>query len=49
MIMNYLIMFSSKLVKNANLNIYPGGSHGLANTYKDQLNGDLLAFIRNKA
>ena len=41
-------MLSSKLVKNAKLKIYPGGSHGLADTHKDQLNADLLAFIKNK-
>ena len=37
---------SSKLVKNATLKVYPGGSHGLADTHKDQLNADLLAFLR---
>ena len=37
-------MLSSKLVKNATLKIYPGGSHGLADTHKDQLNADLLDF-----
>ena len=42
-------MLSSKLVKNAKLKIYPGGSHGLADTHKDKLNADLLAFIKNKA
>jgi non-heme chloroperoxidase len=42
-------MLSSKLVKNAKLNIYPGGSHGLADTHKDQLNADLLEFIKDKA
>ena len=42
-------MISSKLVKNAKLKIYPGGSHGLADTHKDQLNADLLAFIKDKA
>jgi non-heme chloroperoxidase len=36
---------SSKLVKHATLKIYPGGSHGLADTSKDQLNIDLLAFL----
>ncbi|HEY5277037.1 MAG TPA: alpha/beta hydrolase [Coriobacteriia bacterium] len=36
---------SAKLVKNAKLTIYPGGSHGLADTHKDRLNADLLAFI----
>ncbi len=36
----------AKLVKNAILKIYPGGPHGLADTHKDQLNTDLLAFIK---
>jgi non-heme chloroperoxidase len=36
---------SSTLVKHATLKIYPGGSHGLADTNKDQLNTDLLAFL----
>jgi non-heme chloroperoxidase len=36
---------ASKLVKNATLKIYPGGPHGLADTHRDQLNADLLAFI----
>lgn len=38
-------MLSSKLVKNATLKIYPGGSHSLGDTSKEQLNADLLAFI----
>ncbi len=38
-------MLSSKLVKNATLKVYPGGPHGLADTHKDQLNADLLAFL----
>ncbi len=37
---------SSKLVKNATLKVYEGGDHGLADTHKDQLNADLLAFLR---
>jgi non-heme chloroperoxidase len=37
---------SSKLVKYATLKIYPGASHGLADTNKDQLNADLLAFLK---
>ncbi|KVW96958.1 alpha/beta fold hydrolase [Thiobacillus denitrificans] len=37
---------AAKLVKNATLKIYPGAPHGLANTHKDQLNADLLEFIR---
>ena len=37
---------SSKLVRNATLKIYAGAPHGLAYTHKDQLNTDLLAFIK---
>ena len=36
---------ASKLVKNSTLKIYPGAPHGLADTHKDQLNADLLAFL----
>ena len=35
-----------KLIKNATLKIYAGGSHGLAETHKEKLNADLLAFIK---
>jgi len=38
---------SSKLVKNATLKIYEGAPHGLAETHKDQLNTDLLEFLKN--
>jgi non-heme chloroperoxidase len=37
---------SSKIVKNAQLKVYPGAPHGLPITRADQLNEDLLAFIR---
>ena len=37
---------SAKLVKGAVLKVYPGGSHGLTDTNKDELNADLLTFIR---
>ena len=37
---------SAKLVKNATLKIYTGAPHGLADTHKDQLNADLLAFLK---
>jgi non-heme chloroperoxidase len=37
---------SSRLVKNATLKVYPGASHGLCDTHKDELNTDLLAFLR---
>jgi non-heme chloroperoxidase len=39
-------MLSSKLVKNAELKIYKGGSHGMCTTEKDKVNADLLAFIK---
>jgi non-heme chloroperoxidase len=38
---------SAKLVRNATLKIYPGAPHGLADTHKDQLNADLLAFLKS--
>jgi non-heme chloroperoxidase len=28
------------------LKVYPGGTHGLGDTSKDQLNADLLAFLK---
>ena len=37
---------SAKLVKNATLKVYAGAPHGLAYTHKDQLNADLLAFLK---
>ncbi len=39
-------LLSSKLVPKATLKVYPGAPHGLAYTHKDQLNADLLAFLR---
>jgi non-heme chloroperoxidase len=38
-------MLSSKLVKDAELKVYPGAPHGMCTTLKDQVNADLLAFI----
>jgi non-heme chloroperoxidase len=37
---------SSKIVENSTLKIYEGAPHGLADTHKDQLNAELLAFLR---
>ena len=37
---------SAKLVRNAELKIYPGAPHGLAETHRAQLNADLLAFLK---
>jgi non-heme chloroperoxidase len=37
---------SARLVKQSTLLVYPGAPHGLTDTHKDQVNRDLLAFIR---
>ena len=39
-------LLSAKLVKSATLKIYKGAPHGLCTTHKDQVNEDLLAFIK---
>jgi non-heme chloroperoxidase len=39
-------MLSSKLVKGAQLKVYKGAPHGLPSTLKDQVNADLLVFIK---
>jgi non-heme chloroperoxidase len=39
-------MLSSKLLPKATLKVYPGLSHGLAQTHQDLFNADLLAFIK---
>ena len=39
-------MLSSKLVKGSTLKVYPGLSHGMCSINKDQINADLLAFIK---
>ncbi|HEY4042606.1 MAG TPA: alpha/beta hydrolase [Rhodopila sp.] len=38
---------SSKLVEGAILKVYPGYPHGMCTTQKDQINTDLLAFVRS--
>jgi len=37
---------SAKLVKGSTLKIYPGFPHGMPATNADQINADLLAFIK---
>jgi len=39
-------MLTVKLIKNAKLKVYPGAPHRLCSTHKNQLNMDLLAFLR---
>ncbi len=38
---------SAKLVKNAQLNVYPGFPHGMPIIHAEQINPDLLAFIQS--
>jgi non-heme chloroperoxidase len=40
-------MRARELVADAELKVYPGAPHGLMTTHKNQLNGDLLAFINS--
>jgi non-heme chloroperoxidase len=39
-------LMSSKIVKNATLKVYPGFPHGMPTTHADQINADLLAFVK---
>jgi len=39
-------LLSSKLVKGATLKVYKGLPHGMCQTNKDQINADLLAFLK---
>ncbi|NUP12361.1 MAG: alpha/beta hydrolase [Polyangiaceae bacterium] len=39
-------MRSSRIIPKATLKVYKGGDHGLAQTHQDEINADLLAFIR---
>jgi non-heme chloroperoxidase len=39
-------MLSSRIVKGSTLKVYPGLPHGMCSTHKDQINADLLAFLK---
>jgi non-heme chloroperoxidase len=39
-------LLSSKIIKNAKLVVYKGAPHGMCTTLKDQVNAELLAFIK---
>ncbi len=39
-------LMSAKIVKNAKLKVYPGFPHGMCTTNADQINADLLDFIK---
>jgi non-heme chloroperoxidase len=38
---------SAKILRKAELKVYPGAPHGLTDTHKDQLNADMLAFLKS--
>jgi non-heme chloroperoxidase len=42
-------MQSVKLIKGAELKVYKGAPHGMCTTLKDEVNADLLAFIKGTA
>jgi len=39
-------LLSAALVKGSTLKVYPGAPHGLCSTRKDEVNADLLAFLK---
>jgi non-heme chloroperoxidase len=39
-------LLAAKIVKNAKLKVYKGAPHGMCTTLKDQVNADLLEFIK---
>jgi non-heme chloroperoxidase len=39
---------SAKIVRRATLKVYSGAPHGMCSTHKDQVNADLLAFIKGE-
>jgi non-heme chloroperoxidase len=39
-------LLSAKIVKDAHLKVYKGAPHGMCSTHKNQVNEDLLAFIK---
>lgn len=41
-------MLSSKIIPNATLKVYPGAPHGIPTTHKDQVNQDILSFIKGE-
>ncbi len=44
---NNAALKSVKLIKNAQLKVYKGAPHGMCSTLKNQVNADLLAFIKS--
>jgi non-heme chloroperoxidase len=42
-------LMSAKILRNATLKVYPGFPHGMPATNADQINADLLAFLKGAA
>lgn len=40
-------VLSARIVRNSTLKIYPGAPHGVTVTHADQVNADLLAFLKS--
>jgi non-heme chloroperoxidase len=40
-------LLSAKIIKGAQLKVYPGYPHGMATVHADEINADLLAFVRS--
>ena len=38
---------SAERIKGAQLKVYPGAPHGITDTHKEQLNTDLLEFLKS--
>jgi non-heme chloroperoxidase len=38
---------SAKLIRKATLKVYPGAPHGITDTHRDQLNADLIEFLKS--
>ncbi|HSY40512.1 MAG TPA: alpha/beta hydrolase, partial [Polyangia bacterium] len=39
-------LLSSKIIKNATLKVYKGAPHGMCTTHKQQVNEELLGFLK---
>jgi non-heme chloroperoxidase len=40
-------MLTAKIIRRATLKIYPGAPHGMTVTLAEQVNQDLLAFLKS--
>jgi non-heme chloroperoxidase len=41
-------LLSSKIINGATLKVYPGAPHGMCSTLKEQVNAELLAFVKEQ-